>query len=58
MKQPRVLLINHGRAGDFKGGDSVRLMRLTTSSSKGMARCTATTDRPKPVRDLVHIFNS
>ena len=25
MGQPRVLLVNHGRAGDFKGGDSVQI---------------------------------
>ena len=26
MSQPKVLLVNHGRAADFKGGDSVQII--------------------------------
>ena len=60
MGQPRVLLVNHGRAGDFKGGDSVQINETGKRlSQRGWDVSHVQEDQPNPQGcDLVHIFNS
>ena len=60
MGQPRVLLVNHGRAGDFKGGDSVQINETGKRlSQRGWDVSHVQADQPNPQGcDLVHIFNS
>ena len=60
MKQRRVLLVNHGRAGDFKGGDSVQINETGQRlARRGWHVAQINADQPDPAGwDLVHIFNS
>lgn len=60
MGQPRVLLVNHGRAGDFKGGDSVQINETGQRlAERGWHVAQVQADQPNPHGwDLVHIFNS
>ena len=60
MAKPRVLLINHGRAGDFRGGDSVQINETGKRLAiRGWHVAQQQADRPDTREwDLVHIFNS
>ncbi len=60
MGKPRVLLLNHGRAGDFKGGDSVQINETGKRlAQRGWHVAQLQSDKPDPRDwDLVHIFNS
>lgn len=60
MEPQRILLVNHGRAADLMGGDSVQI----AATAKGLRRrghhvTVACSDRPDTSAfDLVHIFNA
>jgi glycosyltransferase involved in cell wall biosynthesis len=60
LGQPRILLVNHGRAAEYKGGDGVQI----NETGKRLARrgydvAQVQADRPDVSQfDLVHLFNA
>ena len=57
--QMRVVLVNHGTAGDWGGGDSVQIKKTAEKLiQRGHEVCIQNSDRPDIKNaDVVHIFN-
>ena len=54
----RILLVNHGTAGRWSGGDGVQIERLPNAAQRGHHVEAVNADRPDVTGfDLVHIFN-